>query len=72
MLIVNFHRGKAYPFIKFPMNELTDPGRGKDMSQLLQEFEELRKENLQTLQSFNLSEKTSPKKVFIPFLAMLG
>ena len=24
MLIVNFRRGKAYPFIKFPMNELTD------------------------------------------------
>ena len=24
MLIVNFHRGKAYPFVKFPMNELTD------------------------------------------------
>ena len=42
------------PFDRFAQLE---ESRGKDMSQLLQEFEKIRNENLQTLQSFDLTEK---------------
>lgn len=51
------------PFDRFAQFE---ESRGKDINQLLQEFENIRKENLQTLQSFNLSEKDLEKEGIHP------
>lgn len=60
--------GTSHPFTPFDRNAQKNESKGKSLSQLIDEFKKLRKENLAKLESMNLSEEDLEKKGLHPEL----
>lgn len=75
MFVINFHKGKAYPFVQMPLNELTDSVVDGDLV-LTNEIMELREmileaalisEKFKTVENF-LFKKFHSKLIINPFI----
>jgi hypothetical protein len=62
------NEGEKHPFDPFDREAMLESSKGKNLAELLEEFDHLRRENLETLRAMNLSSSDYERKGMHPAL----